>query len=97
MNRNAYILVFDNTTILDFSHIHDRIVSIPGLFSWFHYILSSYVLIYDGDSDMLTQELLKIIPNIRFLVFKVDLSSRNGWLPREAWDWIEKMRVTLNP
>ena len=96
MNRNAYIFVFDTTVNLDFGQIHGRIVSIPGLYSWFHYILSSYVLIYNGDSNTLTQELLKIIPNVRFQIFKVDLSSRNGWLPKEAWDWIERMRVEMS-
>jgi hypothetical protein len=27
-----------------------------------------------------------------FLISKVDLTSRQGWLPKSCWDWIKKDR-----
>lgn len=91
MNKHAYALMFDIDDNLDYNVIHQNITSIPGLYSWFHYLQSSYVLISELDTIALAQEIIRIIPNKRFLVFSVDLRTRNGWLPKDAWDWIAKM------
>ena len=90
MNRHAYIMMFDTDDSLDYNEIHKGITSMQGLYSWFHYLRSSYILISDKDSNELTQQIIKVIPNKRFLLFMCDLNTRNGWMPREAWDWIEK-------
>lgn len=90
MNRYAYALMFDTDDNLDYNAIHKGITSMPGLYSWFHYLRSSYILISENDSNELTQQILKVIPNKRFLLFQIYLNSRNGWMPKEAWDWIEK-------
>jgi hypothetical protein len=90
MNRYAYALMFDTDDNLDYNAIHKGITSMQGLYSWFHYLQSSYILISGNDSNVLTQQILKIIPNKRFLLFQIYLNSRNGWMPKEAWEWIEK-------
>lgn len=92
MNRYAYVFMFDTDDSLDYNDIHKKITAISGLYSWFHYLQSSYVLISSLETNDLTQEIIKVIPNKRFLVFKIDLNTRNGWLPKEAWEWIEKMK-----
>ena len=93
MSKFAYALMFDVTDSLDYNEIHKKIINIPNLYSWFHYLQSSYILISEEDSYFLTQEIIKIMPNKRFLLLRVDLASRNGWMPKEAWEWIEKMRA----
>ena len=90
MSKYAYALMFDIDDNLDYSEVHKQVTTIPSLLSWFHYLQSSYILISESDSNELTQYLIKIIPNKRFLLFRIDLSSRNGWMPKEAWEWIEK-------
>lgn len=95
MNNYAYALMFDIDDALNYSDIHNKITSMPNLYSWFHYLRSSYILISSCDNEELAENIRKIIPNKRFLIFKVDLSTRHGWLPREAWDWIEKMRSEI--
>ena len=97
MSRYAYALMFDTDDNLDYNSVHKSITSIQGLYSWFHYLQSSYVLISESDTNVLTQELIKILPNKRFLIFRIDLATRNGWLPKEAWDWIEKMKDQVSP
>ena len=44
----------------------------------------AYVFMFDTDDGLDYNDI--------FLVFKIDLTSRNGWLPKEAWEWIEKMK-----
>ena len=90
MSKYAYVLMFDTDDNLDYNEIHKEITSIPMLYSWFHYLQSSYILISGAESNELTQQIIKIIPNKRFLLFQIDLSTRNGWMPIEAWEWIEK-------
>ena len=96
MSKYAYALMFDTDDNLDYNDIHKKITSLPDLYSWFHYLRCSYVLISEVDTNAITQEMIKIIPNKRFLIFRIDLKSRNGWLPKEAWDWIEKMIGIVN-
>ncbi len=92
MNKTAYVLMFDTDDLLDYSQIHNKVTHIPGLYSWFHYLQSSYILIYNSTSSDLAAHVRDIIPNKRFLIFEINLATRHGWLPREAWDWIEKMK-----
>ena len=92
MNKTAYVLMFDTDDLLDYTQIHTKFTQIPGLYSWFHYLQSSYIFIYNSTSSDLAAHVRDIIPNNRFLIFEINLSSRHGWLPREAWDWIEKMK-----
>jgi len=87
--------MFDTDDNLNYNIVHNGIISIPGLYSWFHYLQSSYVLISELNTNTLTQEISKIIPNKRFLIFRVDLNTRNGWLPKDAWDWIERMKSEI--
>lgn len=88
--------MFDTDDNLDYNEVHKKITTIPGLVSWFHYLQSSYILIRDSTSYELTQELIKIIPNKRFPIFRVDLETGNGWMPKEAWEWIENKAREIN-
>ena len=49
-------------------------------------------MIYNSNSSDLAAYVRGIIPNKRFLVFEINLATRHGWLPKEAWEWIEKMK-----
>lgn len=96
MNKYAYALMFDTDDNLDYNDVHKKLTSLPCFYSWFHYLRSSYVLISELDTNAITQEMIKIIPDKKFLIFRIDLRSRNGWLPKEAWDWIEKMTSVVD-
>lgn len=87
--------MFDIDDTLDYNDIHNKLTSMPYLYSWFHYLQSSYIFISSYNHEELAEYIRKIIPNKRFLIFKVDLSTRHGWLPREAWDWIERMKSVI--
>lgn len=97
MSRYAYALMFDTDDNLDYNVIHKKITELPALKNWFHYLRSSYILICESDSNTIAQNIIRIIPNKRFLIFRVDLNSRNGWLPKEAWEWIENMISQVDP
>lgn len=96
MYRRAYILTFDRDDNLDYKKIHDKIINLPSVITWWHYIKSSYILISDtNNASKLNSEILRVIPNKRFLLVEVNLKNRNGWLPNEAWYWIKKQLTKI--
>ena len=91
MNRHAYILVFDRDDFLDYTNIHNKIISIEGVVNWFHYIKSSYILITeDSSARAFAKKIQPIIPNKNYLLVEINLENRQGCLPQRAWDWIYK-------
>ena len=91
MIRKAYILTFDRDDDYDYKNIHDRIVSLPEVLNWFHYVKSSYILIATVNSaTTLNNKLMRIMSNKRFLLIEVNIENRNGRLPQEGWEWLRR-------
>ncbi len=91
----SYIVTFDKGGILDtfdYAKFHEQLTNAKGLLSWWHYLPTSYILLVPDSSNsaLITQFILPLAPNKHFFVAKVDLKDHNGWLPQEAWDWINK-------
>ena len=61
MYRRAYILTFDRDDNRNYKAIHDKIVNLPSVITWWHYIKSSYIIIASTNSATeLNNEILKI-------------------------------------
>ena len=91
MRYKAYILTFDRDDDLDYLDFHEILTEQPEIISWFHYLKSSYILISDEmNAKALSLMVGDIVPGKRFLIVEVKLRNRNGWLPRDAWDWLRK-------
>jgi len=91
----AYILTFDRDDYLDYVNIHNSIVQLPILINWSHYLKSSYVLISNADIQTLHSEISKILPKKQFLILEVNLKRRQGWLPKQAWEWFNTQSMLI--
>jgi len=90
MYRRAYILSFDRDENRDYKKIHNKIINLPSVITWSHYVKSSYILIANTNSaTQLNNEILKVLTNTRFLLIEINLRNRNGCLPSKAWDWLK--------
>ncbi|TGL45976.1 hypothetical protein [Leptospira perdikensis] len=90
----AYILSYDrNPSKYDYKSIHSKITKNPMIKNWSHYLNSSYILISENNVNELSDYIRKVMPKHRFLLLEVDLRKSNGWLPQEAWDWINKNKI----
>jgi hypothetical protein len=80
-------------------------VKLKSFSRWWHYLETTWIVISDNTNDdvstltnNLTCEIDRSTDNI--LILEVgDMKSVNGWLPKEAWDWIkdvQKLRSPLN-
>ena len=89
----TYIVTFEKEGILDsFNYVsfHEKLTTAQGVISWWHYLGTTYILSVPdtATATSVTQYILAIAPNKKFFVAKVDLKDHGGWLPKEAWDWI---------
>lgn len=97
MNRKAYIIVFNKGGILDtfsYDKFHDSITTAKGVINWWHYIDNLYIIITENKvtASNVSQYVQQILPNKHFFVSELNLKNHNGWLPQEAWDWINKYK-----
>lgn len=96
MNWNkAFIIVIDKGGILssfNSTQFHNSITNAQGVKNWWHYIDNSYILITDWaiTAKNITDFIMKITPNTKFFICELKLNNHNGWLPPEAWEWINK-------
>lgn len=78
----------------DYKGFHDDFIKPQEIRKWWHYMESLYIIGTDWSSQTLSEHFTKTaqahgIPNTH-IVLEVNLRSRFGWLPKDAWDWIDK-------
>ena len=86
----AYIFVFDRNYRYDYKKFHEFIKESPHISNWWRYIQSCYILVSELPATKLSREIREVMPKHRFLLSQIHLNNSNGWLPKEAWDWIHK-------
>lgn len=101
MANKAYILSIGNTDIgLPYSgdlEIHERVTKMYGVENWWHYINNTYILIVPSvwTASDLRVRLQPLLPGRQFLVSEIKLSNHDGYLPKEAWTWINNWASKL--
>lgn len=87
---NKYLITYDlkATPLSGYRPLHDEIKKISG--NWWHYLESTWIVKNTSMSaDSISN---KLLPHIkqgdRLLVIKIDTSDKQGWLPKDAWDWL---------
>lgn len=89
--RYAYILSFDRDDNLDYKSIHSKLTSLSCVMNWFHYIKSSYILItYYSSARSFAEEINNVLNKKNYILLEVNLYNRQGWLNKNAWEWIKK-------
>jgi hypothetical protein len=85
---NKYLITYDlkNKGIRNYEGLY---VAIKSMGSWWHYLDSTWIIKTSLNSQQiwntLGQHLLK---NDHILVVKIDNYDRWGWLPHDAWVWL---------
>ncbi len=97
MFKKAYILNFDKGGLLDnfdYKSFHEILTNAKGVFDWWHYLESSYIIIVDNHitANNISDFVRTRMSNKYFIVVELNLSNHNGWLPQEAWEWINKYK-----
>ena len=82
-----------NRETINYTGFHNDFIKPSEIRKWWHYMESLYIIGTDWSSQALSEHFTKTaqahaIPNLH-IVLEVDLRSRFGWLPKEAWEWID--------
>ncbi len=87
---NKYLITYDlkNTPISSYAPLHDEIKKVSNY--WWHYLESTWIVKNTNlSADDISSKLLPYIKQgDRLLVIKIDTSNKQGWLPKDAWDWL---------
>jgi hypothetical protein len=80
--------------IVQFESDHsDQILStLKSLGSWMHYFSNSIILYTEYDAVSIYEQIENINKNKYTLVIKLDQSNYYGWMPEEAWNWIQERK-----
>lgn len=95
-----YIITIDKGGLLDSfdsKRFHKRLTNANGVKSWWHYLESTYIIRveYDITAHNIAEFMKKIAPKKRFFTSEITFNNYNGWLPEEAWSWINKQTNNL--
>lgn len=89
-----YLITFDNVaTGYNVTVMHDNIKNLhtKGLIlAWWHYLPASYIVKTTLAVNDLYNNVFPSIPARHMLIIEVNTENAQGWLPKDAWDWISK-------
>lgn len=90
MKPKLYLLVFDPYKT-NAAALHNIVTTMPLKTDWWHYIGSAYVLAsYSTAKEM--QDYINVRWKGFFLLSEINAHNSGGWLPQEAWNWINTRR-----
>ena len=86
---NKYLITYElKNPGRDYSGLYNTIKSL-GL--WWHYLASTWII--KSSTTLSAREISdRLVPHIDsndyLLVIKIDTTDSQGWLPQDAWDWL---------
>jgi hypothetical protein len=87
---NKYLITYDlkNKSIKNYDLLY---LAIKSIGPWWHHLDSTWIIKSNRSSreiwTLLARHLLK---NDHILVVRIDTSDEWGWLPKNAWDWLNQ-------
>ena len=88
MSKKVYLLSFDPQS-LSAPLLHQVITSSPFIEDWWHYLLSTYLLVTSYSGPIIQRDIkARWGEKEAFLLIEVNTKDSTGILPKEAWDWI---------
>lgn len=72
----------------NYTELFDELKNSPG---WWHYLKSTWLVATNETASQLWDRISPAIDkNDRVLIIQVVNNNNAGWLPQEAWDWINE-------
>jgi len=93
MTNKVYLVTYNidanfNNTIF---HNHITTVLYPNYIKdWWHYFENIYLIVSPLDVNQLYNLISPKIGGRHLLIIEINPKNHQGWLPKDAWDWILK-------
>lgn len=84
---NKYLITYD---LKNKSRNYDDLyIAIKSLGAWWHYLDSTWIVKTNLSSQQIWNTLgSRILTTDHLLIIKIDTSDEWGWLPQDAWNWL---------
>lgn len=83
----AYLFVFDPNTF-GRQFVIDRIDGLDDVENWYAFLPSALCLISDLEAKELSKVIRTALPDMNFLVTRLDQGTKGGWLRKSVWDFM---------
>ncbi len=92
VNKRNLILTIDTTQIYSTEILKQKL---DMCLNWLRIVPGVYLLTSNTEINVLYERFKKALPNNRFFISNIDISTGNyqGWLPEEKWIWIRKNKT----
>ncbi len=84
---NAYLISYD-TNLTSTRAAHAAITESGAINEWWHYLNGTYIVTSNKNLDDLTQAVKIKWPGDDSLLIMPATKPTGGWLPKDAWLWI---------
>lgn len=84
-----YLITYDlKSPGKDYNALYDTIKSST---SWWHYLDSTWIIQTNQSIDYWSDKIRNVIDqNDLFIIINITKQPRQGWLKKEAWEWIRE-------
>lgn len=87
MKESFYIITYDESEEFDYSEMKNEIKKAK---KWWNYLEYSWLIITNETSEEIWYRLEPYVNRkTSLLIAKLDENDMQGWLTRDAWDWIK--------
>lgn len=89
-----YLVTYDlvKSSERDYTPVYEAIKAIGP---WWHYLESTWIVQSYNNVNHVVDTIHNVMrQGDRLLVVQIDNQQRNGWLPKDAWDWIRTHEST---
>lgn len=82
----AFLITYDlKQKFHDYTPLYNEI---KKALKWWHYLSNTWIIITEEDTASWTRRLGPLTIQGDFLLIVEIKRNANGWLPKEAWDWL---------
>ena len=91
---NFFVVIIERDYRRSYKDFHDHFVNSQQIVDWWHYLTSCYIVKTSFNYEQLSDHCISCLKKFRHdethIVLSVSMNSNQGWLPEDAWKWIEK-------
>ena len=91
----AFLISFDFTLekTKKMAAFQAKVKEDPDISNWWHHLKGTYILL---TKDHITAEKVRVFfhqffPNEHCFIIELKSTDYSGWLPQQAWDWMNKV------
>ena len=87
-----YLVTYNPDAYFNKAIFHGYMISLypSHITDWWHYIDTTYLIVSSLEVNSLYNLTFPGVPKRYLLIIEVDPNNAQGWLPKDAWIWLQK-------